>query len=64
MINELQPLLSVLDRVDFSLTESDPYSTAEYPTATIALSDQFLLAAGIGEDGNTRGFVIWRVSFR
>ncbi len=61
---QLRPLLGVLDRVDFSLKESDPYSTASFSTATISLSDRFFVSAGMGEEGNTRVMGIWRISFK
>ena len=61
---QLRPLLGLLDNVDFSLDEADPYSTDSYSTATISLSDRWLLSAGVGATGDTRTLVIWRLSFR
>lgn len=61
---QLRPLLGVLDRVDFSLKESDPYSSDSFSTATISLTDRFLVSAGMGEQGNTRVMGIWRISFK
>ncbi len=61
---QLRPLLALLDNVDFNLDESDPYSTNSYSTATISLTDRWLLSAGVGSTGDTRGLVIWRISFR
>jgi autotransporter translocation and assembly factor TamB len=61
---QLRPLLALLDNVDFNLDESDPYSTDSYSTATISLTDRWLLSAGVGSTGDTRGLVIWRLSFR
>lgn len=60
----LKPLLGMLDRVDFSLKETDPYSTDSFSTATISLSDRLLVSAGMGEEGNTRVMGIWRISFK
>lgn len=60
----LRPLLGVLDRVDFSLKEADPYSTDSFSTATISLSDRLFVSAGMGEEGNTRVMGIWRISFK
>jgi hypothetical protein len=60
----LRPLLGVLDRVDFSLKEADPYSADSFSTATISLSDRFFVSAGMGEEGNTRVMGIWRISFK
>jgi hypothetical protein len=62
--NTLRPLLGVLDRVDFTLAESDPYSSDTFSTATLKLHDRWYLAAGMGDDGNTRLFAIWRLRFR
>lgn len=61
---QLRPLLGILDRVDFSLEESDPYSTESLSTATISLTDRWFLSAGMGEEGNTRVMGIWRMSFK
>jgi autotransporter translocation and assembly factor TamB len=60
----LRPVLKVLDRVDFNLAESDPYSGEAFSTATISLTDRWFLSAGMGEEGNSRIMVIWRLSFR
>lgn len=61
---QLRPLLGVLDRVDFSLKETDPYSTGSMSTATISLTDKLFVSAGMGEQGNTRVMGIWRISFK
>ena len=60
----LRPLLGLLDKVDFSLNEADPYSTESYSTATISLTDRWFLSAGMGATGDSRALVIWRLSFR
>lgn len=62
--NQLRPLLGLLDRVDFTLAESDPYSSDTFSTATLKLHDRWYLSAGMGEEGNTRMFAIWRLRFR
>jgi len=59
----LRPLLGLLDRVDFSLAEADPYSGESYSTATLELTDRWFLSAGMGEDGDSRLFGIWRLTF-
>lgn len=64
MSNQLRPLLGLFDRVDFSLAESDPYSSDTYSTATLKLHDRWYLTAGMGQEGNTRMFAIWRLRFR
>jgi len=61
---QLRPLLRVLDRVEFTLAEQDPYDSDAYSTATISLSDRWFLSAGMGEGGDTRLMAIWRFSFR
>ncbi|MES2659016.1 MAG: translocation/assembly module TamB domain-containing protein [Verrucomicrobiota bacterium] len=61
---QLRPLLGLLDRVDFSLSEADPYSSDAFSTATLALSDRWFISAGMGATGDSRFLVIWRLSFR
>jgi hypothetical protein len=61
---QLRPLLGVLDRVDFSLAEKDPYSTESFSTATLNLTDSWLLSAGMGADGDSRVMGVWRLTFR
>jgi autotransporter translocation and assembly factor TamB len=61
---QLRPLLGLLDRVDFSVAESDPYSDASFSTATIAITDRWYVAAGLDSEGDSRAMVIWRLSFR
>nr|MCU0780266.1 translocation/assembly module TamB [Akkermansiaceae bacterium] len=62
--NRLRPFLGLLDRVDFSLAEKDPYSPDSYSTATISLTDRWYFSAGMSEEGNTRFMGIWRISFK
>lgn len=62
--NQLRPLLGLLDKVDFTLAESDPYSSDKFSTATLKLHDRWYLFAGMGDEGNTRMFAIWRLRFR
>lgn len=61
---QLRPLLALLDRVDFSLAEADPYSSDSFSTATISLTDHWFISAGMGATGDSRVLVIWRLSFR
>ncbi len=61
---QLRPLLGLLDRVDFSIAEADPYSNDSFSTATLALSDRWFLSAGMGGEGDSRIMAIWRLSFR
>ena len=61
---QLRPLLGLLDKVDFSLADEDPYSADSFSTATISLTDRWFLSAGMGGEGDSRFMVIWRLSFR
>jgi hypothetical protein len=60
----LEPLLGLLDRVDFSIAEADPYSNDSFSTATLSITDRWFLSAGMGADGDSRVLGIWRLSFR
>ena len=60
---QLRPLLGLLDRVDFSLAEADPYSSEAFSTATLAITDRWFLSAGMGADGDSRILAIWRLTF-
>jgi hypothetical protein len=61
---QLRPVLGLLDNVDFSLAESDPYDSGTYNSATLKLSDRWYVSAGIGEEGDQRVLAIWRLRFR
>ncbi len=61
---QLRPLLGLLDRVDFSLSEADPYSSDAYSTATVELTKHWYVSAGVGATGDSRLLAIWRLSFR
>jgi hypothetical protein len=61
---QLRPLLALADRVDFSVGAADPYTSEKYSTATLAMTDRWFLSAGMGEEGGTRAFAIWRLTFR
>jgi hypothetical protein len=50
--------------VDFSLAETDPYSSQSYSSATLALSDRWLISAGMGAEGDSRVLGIWCLNFR
>ena len=60
----LRPVLALLDRVDFSLAEADPYSSESFSTATLSVTDRWFLSAGMGATGDTRLLAIWRLTFR
>jgi len=61
---QLRPLLGLLDNVDFSISESDPYDSDLYNSATLKLSEKWYLSAGIGAEGDQRVLAIWRLGFR
>jgi hypothetical protein len=60
---QLRPVLKVLDRVDFTLAEEDPYSSESFSTATISITDRWFLSAGMGAEGDSRVLAIWRLTF-
>jgi hypothetical protein len=61
---QLRPVLGLLDNVDFSLAESDPYDSGIYNSATLKLSEKWYISAGIGTEGDQRVLAIWRLRFR
>lgn len=61
---KLRPVLSVLDRVEFSLADKNPYTSETFSSATIAVTDKWFLAASMGEYNNTRLMGLWRLTFR
>lgn len=61
---QLRPLLGLLDRVDFSLAEADPYSSESFSTATLSITDRWFISAGVGANGDSRTMAVWRISFR
>jgi hypothetical protein len=60
---QLRPLLGLLDRVDFSIAEADPYTSESFSTATLAVTDRWFVSAGMGGEGDSRVLAIWRLSF-
>lgn len=60
----LQPLLKVLDRVDFQVGEQNRYSGQQYNSATINLDDNWLISAGVGEEGNSRVTLMYLLRFK
>jgi autotransporter translocation and assembly factor TamB len=60
---QLRPILGLLDRVDFSLAEADPYSSESFSTATLSLTDRWFVSAGMGAEGDSRMMVVWRITF-
>jgi hypothetical protein len=60
----LRPVLGLLDNVDFSLADTDPYGSDSYSSATLKLSDKWNITAGLGSEGDERIMAIWRLRFR
>ena len=60
----LRPLLGLLDDVDFSLAEANPYDSDSYSSATLKLSGKWFVSAGLGAEGDQRIMAIWRHRFR
>jgi hypothetical protein len=60
---QLRPLLKLMDNIDFSLAEADPYSSTSFSTATVKLADRWYLSAGMDAEGNSRLLAIWRLRF-
>lgn len=61
---QLRPVLSLLDDVDFSLAESNPYDSRSYSSATLKLANKWYISAGLGAEGDQRILGIWRHNFR
>ncbi len=59
-----KPLFKMLDRVDFQVGERDPYSSRKYNSVAFELDDNWLLTAGISEQGNTRSKLTYLFRFR
>jgi autotransporter translocation and assembly factor TamB len=62
--DRLRPVLGLLDNVDFSLAETDPYDSDSYSSATLKLNERWYITAGIGAQGDQRIMAIWRFRFR
>jgi hypothetical protein len=63
-VRGLGPLLKIIEKVDFQVGEKDPYSSTKYNSATINLDDNWLVRAGISDEGNTRTTLIYLFRFR
>ncbi|MDP4994998.1 MAG: translocation/assembly module TamB [Akkermansiaceae bacterium] len=61
---QLRPVLGLLDNVDFSLSENDPYDSESFNSARVKLSDKWYISAGLGEQGEQRVMAIYRLRFR
>ncbi|MBC7981212.1 MAG: translocation/assembly module TamB domain-containing protein [Armatimonadetes bacterium] len=61
---QLRPILGLLDNVDFSLAETDPYDADSYTSATLKLNDKWSVSAGLGSEGDQRVLAMWRLRFK
>ena len=60
----LQPVLKLLDKVDFQIGQENPYSGQKFNSANINLDDNWILSAGVGEAGNSRAMLMYLIRFR
>lgn len=58
------PLISIIDKVDFQVGESDPYSSTKYSSASININDNWMIKAGVSEENNTRTSINYLFRFR
>lgn len=61
---QLRPVLGLLDEVDFSLSETDPYDSETFNSARVKVSSKWYISAGLGEQGEQRVMAIYRLRFR
>ena len=61
---QLRPLVQVLDGVEFSISEEDPYSSDSYNSAELELGSKWSVSAGVGDDGDQRFLATWRLRFK
>jgi len=61
---QFRPILGLLDEVDFSLSEGDPYDSGTYNSAQLKLGEKWYLSAGVGSTGDQRVMVIYRLRFK
>jgi len=60
----LQPVLKLLDKVDFQIGQENPYSGQKMNAANINLDDNWVVSAGVGESGNSRAMLMYLIRFR
>jgi hypothetical protein len=63
-ILRFRPVLALLDDVDFTLSDEDPYDSDVYNSATLKLSRKWSISAGLGAEGEQRVMAIYRMRFR
>lgn len=62
--DKLKPILGLLDDVDFTLSDNDPYDSDTYNSATLKVSSRWYISAGLGAEGEQRVMAIYRLRFR
>jgi len=63
-MKSMRPLFKVLDKVDFQVGEQEAYSSKTFNSVTFNLDENWLLTAGISEEGYTRAKVTYLLRFR
>ena len=63
-MKSLRPLFKVLDNVDFQVGEQEAYSSRTFNSVTFNLDENWLLTAGISEEGYSRAKVTYLLRFR
>ncbi|MCH7224612.1 translocation/assembly module TamB domain-containing protein [Haloferula sp. A504] len=63
-VKVLRPVFRVLDKVEFQVGEADPYSSKKFNSVSFDIDDNWVLTAGISEQGNTRTKVTYLFRFR
>ncbi len=63
-VRALQPVFRVLDKLEFQVGEADPYTSKKFNSVSFDLDENWVLTAGISEEGNTRTKVTYLFRFR
>ncbi|MBK1826190.1 translocation/assembly module TamB domain-containing protein [Haloferula rosea] len=63
-VKTLRPLFKLLDNVDFQVGEQEAYSSRTFNSVTFNLDENWLLTAGISEEGYSRAKVTYLLRFR
>lgn len=63
-VKSLRPIFKLLDKVDFQVGEQAAYSSTTFNSVTFNLDENWLLTAGISDEGYTRAKVTYLFRFR
>ena len=63
-MKSLRPIFKVLDKVDFQVGEQAAYSSTTFNSVTFNLDENWLLTAGVSDEGYTRAKVTYLFRFR